>query len=51
MQVSKLRVEAVVKKMIELGAPAERIASNYVGDTEQPFAENDLNRVIVCTVK
>ena len=51
MQVSKLRVEAVAKKMIDLGAPADRISTSYVGDTEQPFAENDLNRVITCTVK
>ena len=51
MQVSKLRVEVVKKKMIELGVPADRIASTYVGDTVQPFAENDQNRVIVCTVK
>jgi outer membrane protein OmpA-like peptidoglycan-associated protein len=51
MQVSKLRVEAVAKKMISLGAPADRISTNYVGDTEQPFAENDMNRAIICTVK
>ena len=51
MQVSKMRVEVVKKKMIELGVPAERIESSYVGDTVQPFEENDRNRVIVCTVK
>ena len=51
MQVSKLRVEVVKKKMIQLGVPADRISSAYVGDTVQPFAENDQNRVIVCTVK
>ena len=51
MQVSKLRVEAVAKKMISLGAPADRISTKYVGDTEQPFAENDKNRAIICTVK
>lgn len=51
MQVSKARVEVVKKKMIELGVPADRIESSYVGDTVQPFAENDQNRVIVCTVK
>ena len=51
MQVSKLRVEAVAKKMISLGAPADRISTSYVGDTEQPFSENDLNRAIICTVK
>ena len=51
MYVSKLRVEAVVNRMIELGVPTDLISSNYVGDTQQPFSENDLNRVIVCTVK
>ena len=51
MQVSKSRVEGVQKMMVKLGVPADRISSNYVGDTEQPFSENDLNRVIVCTVK
>ena len=51
MQVSKARVEVVKKKMIELGVPAERIESSHVGDTVQPFASNDQNRVIVCTVK
>ena len=51
MQVSKARVEVVKKKMIELGVPAERIESSHVGDTVQPFAENDQNRVITCTVK
>ncbi len=51
MQVSKLRVEAVAKKMISLGAPADRISTSYVGDTEQPFTENDKNRAIICTVK
>jgi outer membrane protein OmpA-like peptidoglycan-associated protein len=51
MQVSKLRVEAVAKKMISLGAPADRVSTSYVGDTEQPFTENDKNRAIICTVK
>jgi outer membrane protein OmpA-like peptidoglycan-associated protein len=51
MQVSKLRVDAVMKKMAQLGAPVDRVSTSYVGDTQQPFAENDLNRVIICTVK
>ena len=51
MTVSKNRAESVQKKLIKLGLPADRITSNYYGDTEQPFAENDKNRVIVCTVK
>ena len=50
LQVSKRRVESVQKIMSKLGVPADRISSSYVGDTEQPFAQNDLNRVIICTV-
>ena len=50
LQVSKRRVESVQKIMSKLGVPADRISSRYVGDTEQPFAQNDLNRVIICTV-
>ena len=51
MKVSKARVEVVKNKMIELGVPAERIESSFVGDTVQPFPVNDQNRVITCTVK
>ena len=51
MKVSKARVEVVKSKMIELGVPAERIESSFVGDTVQPFSMNDQNRVITCTVK
>lgn len=51
MKVSKARVEVVKNKMIELGVPAERIESSFVGDTIQPFSMNDQNRVITCTVK
>ena len=51
MQVSKLRVDAVMKKMTQLGAPVDRVSTSHVGDTQQPFAENDMNRVIICTVK
>ena len=51
MYMSKARAEVVKKKMLELGVPAERISASHVGDTVQPFAENDMNRVIICTVK
>ena len=49
--ISKERVNAVKAKMIQLGAPADRIETDYVGDTVQPYVENDRNRVIICTVK
>ena len=51
LEVSKLRVEIVKNKMIEMGVPAERISYTYVGDTVQPFAENDKNRAIICTLR
>ena len=51
MYMSKVRAEVVKKKMLELGVPAERISASHVGDTVQPFAENDMNRVIICTVR
>ena len=51
MYVSKMRSDSVKERLLELGVPADRIYATYVGDTVQPFAENDLNRVIVCTVK
>ena len=42
--ISKERVNAVKAKMIQLGAPADRIETDYVGDTVQPYVENDQNR-------
>lgn len=51
MYMSKVRVNVVKEKMIEMGVPVDRIEATYVGDTVQPFAENDKNRVIICTVK
>ena len=51
MGLSKRRVENVQKFMIEHGVAAERIATDYKGDTVQPFAENDLNRVVIGTVE
>ena len=51
MYMSKVRVEVVKNKMLELGVPADRLSAKHMGDTEQPFTENDLNRVIICTVK
>ena len=51
MYMSKVRVEVVKNKMLQLGVPADRLSAKHMGDTEQPFTENDLNRVIICTVK
>ena len=51
MYVSKLRVEAVANKLLSLGIPSDNLSIGYMGDTVQPFAENDKNRVILCKVK
>ena len=50
MGLSKRRVENVQKFLVEHGVDASRITSDYKGDTVQPFAENDLNRVVISTV-
>lgn len=46
--ISEKRVISVAKMLIkEYGISADRITSNYKGDTEQPFTENDSNRVTI----
>lgn len=47
MEYSKLRQEKAVKALIDAGVPQSAITSNYYGDTVQPFAENDKNRVTI----
>jgi len=47
---SSRRVEKVKAFMIDHGVAASRITSDYKGDKVQPFAANDLNRVVVTTV-
>lgn len=51
MGLSSRRVEKVKAFMLEHGVDASRITSDYKGDTVQPFTANDLNRVVVSTVK
>ena len=47
MNLSKERMEKAVKALTDTGVPASSITSNYYGDTIQPFAENDKNRVTI----
>ena len=47
MEYSKQRCEKAVKALTDAGVPASSITSNYYGDTVQPFAENDKNRVSI----
>lgn len=44
---SKERMDKAVKALVKAGVPASSITSNYFGDTIQPFAENDKNRVTI----
>lgn len=49
---SRNRMNEVKKHLVEqYGIPAEKIDASYYGDTVQPFAENDLNRCSIITVK
>lgn len=47
MEYSKQRCEKAVKALTEAGVPASAITSKYFGDTQQPFAENEKNRVSI----
>lgn len=48
---SKGRAEGVAKALSDAGIDAARITVDYKGDTVQPFAENDKNRVSICIAK
>ena len=49
MMYSKLRSEKAVKALLDAGVNESQITANYYGDTVQPFAENDKNRVSIIT--
>ena len=51
MEYSKQRSEKAVKALTDAGVPASSIIANYYGDTIQPFADNDKNRVTVIVAK
>jgi OmpA-OmpF porin, OOP family len=44
---SKGRAENVSKALVDAGVPASIITTSWKGDTVQPFAENDKNRVAI----
>ena len=48
---SKKRAEIVAQTLKKKGVSADRIVTDFKGDTEQPFAKNDLNRVSICIAK
>ncbi len=45
--ISERRVAAVKDALVKRGIKASRIATEAKGDTEQPFAENNKNRVVI----
>ena len=45
---SERRAKTTTQLLIKKGIAASRITSSAKGDTEQPFAENDKNRVSIC---
>lgn len=51
MQVSKKRAEAAAATLRKSGIEASRIDVVAKGDTEQPFAENEKNRVVISLAK
>ena len=46
---SKQRSEKAVKALVDAGVDKSIITAEYFGDTVQPFAENDKNRVSIIT--
>ncbi len=44
---SEKRAEVVTKALLDAGISMDRITTDAKGDTVQPFAENDLNRVTI----
>ena len=51
LKLSENRAKVVKERLVKLGVPAERIATAFKGDTVQPFAENNKNRVVICTIE
>ena len=50
MEVSKKRMSVVIARLEKLGVESSRVTTDYKGDTVQPFAVNDMNRVVICTI-
>ena len=51
LKISERRASIVKERLVALGVSSERIVVDFKGDTVQPFAENDKNRVIIYTLK
>ena len=51
LELSKKRSAVVAARLVKLGVEESRIATDYKGDTVQPFQVNEKNRVVVCAIK
>ena len=49
--ISDRRAKAVAKYIKAKGIAANRIVTDHKGDTVQPFAVNEENRVVICTLE
>jgi len=47
MKLSQRRIDAVTKELSRLGISPNRVISEWKGDVEQPFPQNEWNRVVV----
>ena len=48
MKYSEQRIACIKALLINAGIDESRISTEALGDTEQPFADNDRNRVCIC---
>ena len=51
LKLSESRVNAVKDYLTKAGIAADRISTDYKGDSVQPFSENEKNRVVIALVK
>ena len=51
MELSKKRANEVKKRLVSKGVEVERIEIQAKGDTEQPYAQPEKNRVVLCIVQ
>lgn len=50
-RISAKRAQSVVDALVNQGIDKDRISKQSKGDTEQPFSENEANRVTICIAK
>lgn len=50
-KIADKRAQIVTGRLVQLGVSPEKIESASYGDSQQPFTENDRNRVVICTLE